>query len=138
MQEGYCRRAEEPVWAISVACRLCVTLYRNLSEQFNFPVTDKLHGTVISLRTHFLFLMEHVGSLPRSQDLATAQYAKRDESSADPTNFCAHVTTTQNFRDMISNFHSVVFLIRMVGNMEIVTSPTAKYRFSANTLFAYI
>lgn len=113
-------------------------LYRNLSEQFNFPVTDKLHRTEISLRTHFLFLMEHVGSLPRSQDLATAQYAKRDQSSADPTNFCAHVAITLNFRGMISKLHSVMFLIRKVGNTEIVTTPTAKHRFRVGTLFAYI
>lgn len=126
------------MWAISVACRLCVTLYRNLPEQFNFPVTNKLRGTEISLRTYLLFLMEHVGSLPRSQDLATAQYAKRDKFNADPTNFCAHVATTLNFRDMISKLHSVVFLSRMVGNTEIVTAPTAKHRCHVDTLFAYI
>jgi hypothetical protein len=75
--------------------------------------------------------MEHVGSLPPSQDLATAQYVKRDESSAGPNNFCAHVATTLNFRDMISKLHSVVFLSRMVGNTEIFTTPTAKHRFRA-------
>jgi len=82
--------------------------------------------------------MEHVGSLARSQDLATAQYAKRDQSSADPTNLCTHVATTLNFRGMISKLHSVVFLIRTVDNMEIVTTPTAKHRFPVDTLFAYI
>jgi len=82
--------------------------------------------------------MEHVGSLPHSQDLATAQYAKRDESSAEPTNFCIHVATTLNFRDMTSKLHSVVFLSRMVGNTETVMTPTAKHRFRADTLFAYI
>jgi hypothetical protein len=84
--------------------------------------------------------MEHVGSLPHSQDLAAAQYAKRDESSAgaDPTNFCTHVATTLNFRDMIQKLHSVVCLSPMVGNTEIVTTPTAKHRFRANTLCAYI
>jgi hypothetical protein len=76
-----------------MAYRLCATLYRNLSVQFNFPVTNKLHGAEISLRTHYLFLMEHVGSLPRSQELAPAQYAKPDESSAHSTNLCAHVAT---------------------------------------------
>ena len=81
--------------------------------------------------------MEHDGSLPRSQDLATAQYVKRDESSADPTNFSAHVVTKLNFRDMIPKLHSVVFLSRMVGNMEIFTTPTAKHRFRADTLFAW-
>lgn len=80
--------------------------------------------------------MEHVGSLARSQDLATGQNAKRDKSSADPTSFCAHVTTTLKFRGMISKLHSVAFLIRTVGNTGIVTTPTAKHRFRVDTLFA--
>jgi len=73
--------------------------------------------------------MEHVGSLPRSKDLAIAQYVRRNESSADLTNFCAHVATTINVRGMISKLHSVTFLRRMVGSTEIFTTPTAKHWF---------